>query len=107
MAFNYLKKQKRHVDLQDEVMEQTLADEKQVETAYIREEQKQTLHKVLKRLPGEYNQALYLKYFEEFDNEQIGKVLGKNKRQIENLLYQAKQKLKLELGKEGFTYEGL
>jgi RNA polymerase sigma-70 factor (ECF subfamily) len=40
-------------------------------------------------------------------NEQIAKVTRKSKRQIENLIYQAKKSLKTELEKEGFTYEGL
>ena len=34
-------------------------------------------------------------------------VLKKNRRQIENMIYQAKQSLKSELDKEGFHYEGL
>ena len=33
--------------------------------------------------------------------------LGKNERQVRNLLYQAKQALKSELEKEGFVYEEL
>ncbi len=106
-AFNYLKRQKRHLDIADETMEQVMSDEKLVEEAYIREEQKRLLLQTLSRLNSDYSQALYLKYFEDMDNEQIGKILGKQKRQIENLLYQAKQKLRQELEKEGFVYEGL
>ncbi len=40
-------------------------------------------------------------------NEQIAAVMKKSKRQIENLIYQAKRSLKSELEQEGFHYEGL
>ena len=39
--------------------------------------------------------------------EEAAKILGKSKRQIENLLYRAKSALKAKLEKEGFTYEKL
>jgi RNA polymerase sigma-70 factor (ECF subfamily) len=51
--------------------------------------------------------VLYLKFFEDLTNEQIAKVTKKNRRQIENQIYQAKQALRAELEKEGFSYEGL
>ena len=50
---------------------------------------------------------LYLVYFENFSNEQAAKVMKKSKRQVENLIYRAKQSLKTELDKEGFIYEEL
>jgi RNA polymerase sigma-70 factor (ECF subfamily) len=50
---------------------------------------------------------LYLKFFEDLTNGQIAKITKKNKRQIENRIYQAKQSLRAELEKEGFTYERL
>ena len=46
-------------------------------------------------------------YFEDFRNEQVAAVMGKSKKQIENLVYRAKQALKAELEKEGFVYENL
>ena len=39
--------------------------------------------------------------------EEIAKIMKKNKRQIENLIYRAKGALKSELEKEGFEYERL
>ena len=50
---------------------------------------------------------LYLKFFAELSNQESAKVMGKSKRQIENLLYQAKQALRAELEQEGFDYDGL
>ena len=47
----------------------------------------------------------YLAYFEGFDNPQIARIMKKSKRQIENLLYQAKKALKSELCKEALFDE--
>ena len=88
-------------------MESIQNDETALEQSYIREEQKILLHKALSKIKSEYSQVLYLKFFEDLPNEQIAVVMKKNKRQIENLIYQAKQSLKSELDKEGFHYEEL
>lgn len=82
-----------------------LSDEENIEQEYLREEQKITLHKALQRLNPDYGQVLYLVFFEQFSNAETAEIMHKNKRQIENLLYRAKQALKEELGKEGFSYE--
>lgn len=61
----------------------------------------------MSKLKPEYRQVLHLAYFEDFNNGQTAKIMKKNKRQIENLLYRAKLSLKDELNKEGFIYEEL
>ena len=58
-------------------------------------------------LKPEYRQVLWLCFFEEFTNEEIAQIMGKTKRQIENLVYRSKQSLKSLLDKEGFQYEKL
>ena len=83
------------------------SDECNLEETYIREEQKIVIHRALSKINPDYSKILYLKFFEDLNNEQIAMVLKKNKRQIENMIYQAKQALKSELDKEGFRYEGL
>ncbi len=83
------------------------SDEFDLEKSYIHEEQKIIIHRALSRINTDYSKVLYLKFFEDLDNEQIAVVLKKNRRQIENMIYQAKQSLKSELDKEGFYYEGL
>lgn len=77
------------------------------EQAYLCEERKIAVRHALRQLNDAYAEALYLKYFEDMDNEAIAKVLHKTKRQVENLLYQAKRSLKDELQKEGITDEDL
>lgn len=84
-----------------------LADKEDLELSYIKEEQKITLHRALAKLKAEYRQVLYLSFFEDLSNAEIANVMRKSRRQVENLIYRAKQSLKNELEKEGFTYEGL
>ena len=45
-------------------------------------------------------------YFEDFSNAEAARVLGKTKRQVENLSYRARQALRRQLETEGFAYEG-
>ena len=65
------------------------------------------LYKALDGLKNEYAQVLYLRFFEELSNEDCAGIMGKSKRQIENMMYQAKKALRTELEKEGFVYEDL
>ena len=84
-----------------------LSDSTDLEKRYICEEQKIELHRAISKLYPEYGQVLYLVYFEGFDNTETARIMKKTKRQIEKLLYNAKQALKNELRKEGFKYEQL
>lgn len=90
-----------------EDLENYIKDETDLEHQYIKSEREITVHKVMSDLRPEYRQVLWLCFFEEFTNEEAAQIMGKTKRQIENLLYRAKQSLKLSLDKEGFEYEKL
>lgn len=92
---------------QIEACENILKDEQTLEAAYLKEERKIAVHKALTKLKPEYRRVLYLIYFEDFDHGQTAKIMKKNKRQTENLLYRAKISLKKELSEEGFIYEEL
>lgn len=82
-----------------------LADEENIESNYIKGEQKRMVHRTLHHLKLEYRQVLYLIFFEGFSNEEASFVMKKSKRQIEALLYNAKKALKSELERSGFEYE--
>lgn len=84
-----------------------IADEKNIELEYLKEEQKIMLHKALNNLNPDYRQVLYLTYFEDFTIDEAAVIMKKNKKQINNLLYRAKQSLRNELEKGGFVYERL
>ena len=82
-----------------------LADEENLESNYIKTEQKHMVHHALHRLKLEYRQVLYLIYFEEFTNAEAALIMKKSSRQVETLLYNAKKALKSELERSGFDYE--
>lgn len=85
----------------------TLADEEDIELNYIKNEQKIILHQALKRIKPEYSQVIYLTFFEGFTNSETAEIMNKSNRQIENLIYRAKQALKKELEREEFVYENV
>lgn len=107
VAINHVKRSAKMGSLPDEELILIKSDEESLEQSYIREERKIAVHRALTRIKAEYGQTIYLKFFEDMDNTEIAGVMKKNKRQIENMLYQAKQALKVELEKEGIEYEGL
>lgn len=106
IALDYLRKNK-NAPLSIENYENHLLEELTVEQAYLIKEQKIELYNAMKNLSPEYRQVLFLVYFEDFSNTQAAYVMKKSKRQVENLIYRAKQSLKKWLEKEGFVYEKL
>ena len=107
IAVDHIKKDSRLPSIPIEDLESYASDESDLERSYIRNEQKIELHRALARISKTYSEVLYLVYFENFSNKEVAMTLGKNERQVRNLLYQAKQALKSELEKEGFVYEEL
>ena len=55
----------------------------------------------LARLPEDMRIAVHLVFFEELSYEEAARVMGKNKKQVDNLLYRAKNQLRTILGAEG------
>ena len=107
IAINYIKRADRVSDIPIEDLENLYADEYSLERTYLQEETKIIVHRALSKIKAEYSQVLYLKFFEDLSNEQIAVVMRKTKRQVENLIYQAKHSLKSELNKEDIGYEDL
>ncbi len=107
VALDYLRKCAKLPTVSAEEAMALIADETDVARQYLRSERKLQVHKALKQLNDEYRQVLVLAYFENFQNDQVASIMGKSKKQIENLVYRAKLSLKSELEKEGFVYEDL
>ena len=107
VALDYLRKNAKLPIVSAEEAMALISDEADIARNYLRTERKIQVHNAMKRLNNEYRQVLYLVYFEEFQNQQVASVMGKSKKQIENLVYRAKLSLKSELEKEGFVYEDL
>ena len=84
----------------DEISE--LADEAQrIEEDYIADESRRALHSAIGKLGEDARAAVYLVFFEELSYEDAARVLGKNKKQIDNLIYRAKAALRKILTEEG------
>ena len=105
VAVDYVRRSAKLADTPIEDMEAYLSDETDLETAYIGEERRITVHRALGKLTPDYRQVLWLMYFEGFSHEETGRIMKKSARQITNLLYRAKQALRTELEKEGFSNE--
>lgn len=107
VAIDYLRHNSKASVSSIDNMENYIKDETSLENIYIKNERKIMVHKALSDLKPEYRQVLWLIYFEEFSNSETAQIMNKSKRQIENLVFRAKQSLKTVLDKEGFVYEKL
>ncbi len=99
LAVSYVRKCARKPEYSYEFIENE-QDRRVLEDEFIREEEKRELHEALGRIPEDYSTALHLIYFEGMSNEQVGSVMKKNKKQVENIVYRAKKALRRELEKE-------
>ncbi len=107
VAIDRLRQQKRSKTLSLEECPELTDEEKDLENAYIKQEQKILLHRAMGKLKLEYRQILWLLYFEDFSHKQAAQVMKKSVHSTETLAYRARQSLKLQLEKEGFIYENL
>ena len=107
IAMDYLRKNKRIVDIPFEHLENHIQEENDLYLQYLKEERKLMVHKALKKINTDYYQVLWLLYFEQLSHEEISMIMKKNSRQITNLVYRAKAALRKEIEKEGFEYEEL
>lgn len=98
-AVSYLRRCARKPEYTYEYIENE-ADRKSIEDEFIRREQERELHEALERLNSDYKTVLHLIYFEDMCSDEAAAVMKKNKKQIENLLYRAKQALRKELESE-------
>ena len=103
VAIDYLRKNRRN---SVEELTEFIGGES-LESEYIREEQKITVHRTMLKLKPEYRQVLWLIYFEGMKSKDVSIVMKKSVHNIEVLSYRARLALKSELEKEGFVYEEL
>lgn len=99
-AYRQLKNQKRFLLLTTDESEADLAEEATALDDLVQGQENQALHQAISELPQNYRQAIQLFYFEDMTYEEIGKIMGKSKKQIDNYLYRAKSTLKEKFRKE-------
>jgi RNA polymerase sigma-70 factor (ECF subfamily) len=104
-AVDRVRREKKFSGAQIDDME--LEDIERFDKDIIKNENSQMLQSAMKKINPEYAVLLRLLYFEDMTSEQAGKILKKNKRQIANLTYRAKNSLRRAMEEEGFSYEEL
>ena len=97
-----LRKNRKTVPLQDvENVLQSADTEEAIDSL----ERNKMLYRCVHALPQQYQDVIHLAYLEGFEVAEICQVLGKNKKQVYNLLSRAKLSLKEILIREGVHYE--
>ena len=99
-AIDRLRKRKREKQSFEEVAWIAKNDIVYIEETLCDTEEKRQLAKALHSLVPEYRQILHLSYFEDLSTPEICKILGKNKKQIYNLLARARAALAEIIEKE-------
>lgn len=102
-AVNYLRRLKFVSD--DEIDPNMRSEEESLAEKIIKDEKSEALYRVLERLTPDYRSALHIVYVEDMSYEEAGKVMGKNRKQIENLVFRARAAARKELEKEGIYGE--
>ncbi len=97
-ALDYLRKQKRLVftGLENAGAEATPPEER-----VFRSEREKLVREAVEKLPHEMREAVELVYFEGLSYEETARIMKKTKKQIDNALYRAKEKLRAIIGKDG------
>ena len=100
-ALDYLKRKSTvsFVELNEAITVQ--GDEKSLEEAVINDERKQIVSSAIAKLPEDMQIAVHLFYFEDMTYQEIARVMKKNAKQVDNLLYRAKKELRAILDKDG------
>lgn len=104
LARDYLRRRKKQEVSLDDCPEIS-AEEADLEQAYIRQEKKILLHRTMRKLKPEYQQVLWLAYFENLSQKDVAKIMKKSVHNVETLAYRARRALKSKLLEEGFVYE--
>ena len=101
-AIDYIRKNKRTVPY--EVDEDLLSSAELMaspEDHILAREQKERILELIRSVKDDQGTALYLTLVEGLSNEEAARIMKKSKKQIENLIFQGKRKLRLMIEKEG------
>ena len=100
-ALNYIKHRKviDFVELND--TEEVLDEQETLEKNILENEKKQIINRALDKLSEYMRVIVHLIYFENMSYDEAAKVMKKNRKQVDNLLYRAKKELRIILGEDG------
>ena len=81
--------------------DETADDRLALEEMVLADERKRMIHNAISQLPEDMRVAVHLIYFENMTYDEAAKVMKKNRKQVDNLLYRAKKALRITLEKDG------
>ena len=100
-ALDYIK-HRRCFDFVELSEAHAVADEvAALEEMVLADDRKRQVNAAIAKLPEDMRVVVHLIYFEEMTYEEAAKVMKKNRKQVDNLLYRAKKELRIILGKDG------
>ncbi len=100
-ALDYIKHRKV-IDFEELTEAQNLSDDSQtLEEMVLADEHKRVVNAAIAKLPEDMRVVVHLIYFEEMTYEEAARVMKKNRKQVDNLLYRAKKELRIILGEDG------
>lgn len=97
-ALDYVRRRKRRELTEPDAADVLAAPPEEKVFAAARRE---AVQNAMAKLPENMREALFLVYFEELSYEETAKIMKKTKKQVDNLLYRAKEKMRALLGKDG------
>ena len=100
-ALNYIKHRKVINFIELTEAENTSAEQETLEEIILADERKRIVNNALNSLPDDMRVVIHLIYFEDLSYDEAAKIMKKNRKQVDNLLYRAKKELRIILGKDG------
>lgn len=100
-ALDYLKHQKKFTMVELSEAEREIPQQMSLEEMILLDERKQAVNRAISELPQDMQTAVHLVHFEDLSYDDAGKIMKKSRKQVANLLYRAKDKLRTILGKDG------
>ena len=100
-ALDYLRRRNRFQTVELSDADADVGDHELPEQLMIADERKRMVNDAVWKLPEEMRVAVHLVYFEELTYEEAAKIMKKNRKQVDNLLYRAKGMLRSIIGEEG------
>ena len=100
-ALNYIKHRKVIDFVELTEAEKTSSEQETLEEIVLADERKRVVNNALNALPDDMRVVIHLIYFEDLSYDEAAKVMKKNRKQVDNLLYRAKKELRIILGKDG------
>ena len=100
-ALDYVKHRKVIAFTELSEATEVAAEDETPEECVLTEERKRKVNAAVAALPEEMQVVIHLVYFEEMTYQEAAKVMKKNRKQVDNLLYRAKKELRSLLGEDG------